>query len=269
MAEQYIKIQNTTDNEKPVWTTSDGVVEEHRIAPHATKEFPADVAEQFLSTFPGLVVRYITQAYEYAPGEESVYVANLTGNPFAPEEVEVEEGGRLVKVPNPIRVPRTITQEMHRSEKAIIDSGDPNVLRYPPMRIVLPPYERVAVPASIAQWLSARAAMQHLAGGSSISKVRAPSSFEASLVMDYADLRVYAMLLDSEFFTATRMKDVFPNPDTFTNREGLSVKAQTAQAKDKLWPYVFHRLIDFNYNPPPREAFIQKRSAIAKKETKI
>ena len=246
---ETVKLTNRTSVRKPVWVSRDGLMQEVVLLPNSSAALDSDVAAKMLEAYPGAVTLYQEQAFSYAAGEPSVFVANLTGNPFVPDTIEALVDGRVQVIPHPLARPRTIRRTLARSE-VMIDKDRPTekVLHTPPQIVEVAPYERLCVPESVGQWLVARESIPQLSHAPALALVREPSGFEPNSLWDYENMRSYAMLLDPDFFTAARMKHDFPTTQALD-------KTKVAERKEVLLVHLFHRLIDSNYGLPPKEAF--------------
>lgn len=248
-----ITIQNGTDVEQAAYDVSG---KKHVLIPHAVLPFPTAVARLFLEQRSSYVSVWKSVRVPPAKaGEQIVYVANVTGNPFLPQTVDwkyldkATKLERIEKIPNPLRTPFPI-RRLYAQPQVIGMSpgGTKTTFSTPAIPVVIPPWQRVAVPLSCAEWLTRRDAQQeeHFAGA--LIMARAPAAFEPNETWELHEMMVFARLMDDKAQGWISEKEAFKALDSNDD-------VKLAELKIKLLNQLFYRLVDERYALPPKEAF--------------
>lgn len=176
------------------------------LRPKEEKPFVKEVADFFLAEAP-LYVQEIEaenfgQPYEAPNDIADIWVANMSGDPDAPETVKVkkwhERQWSLVDVPNPKKDPITVGRDLDLGMTAYTDASDhPAALNLGKKRIAVPPYNRRKLPLAIGEWFLERDGSQFPTMRGVCIKSRAPSTFEPNMQWNLDDMRLYLKLTDA------------------------------------------------------------------------
>ena len=219
------------------------------------KLVPAPLANQFVTDNPGRVKIIHGTAFPEIAGEGVFWMANMTGNPFAPETVSVMQRSHVtgrrerIEVPNKIQNPIALTYKIRLGETWVLGVNDLKDRIPAPLRTVtLMPYRRVPLSETIADRLLQRAATYEADCQGSLVQCAPPGEFEPNDTWPLNDIRVYAQLLDKEGLS---------DKSVGISHEKSYDKNQTAldDAKHKLLQWMHFRLCDNNYRPPTREEY--------------
>jgi len=259
--EGWIQLENHSEMPQHVY---DGEGVRFTIPEFEVRIFPRDVAAQFLTERQRFVQKFIPVAIPQKEGMPNAWVANMTGNPFLPSEVEVNRvlHGELTKiqVANPVKTPQTLNFEFGRDQTTIKMEDDPNgddVINHPPYKFRLPPYQRHKVPADIAMWMQERDGNQDDVHQGKVRLVRAPAvdGFEPNETWDYDDVRIYAALIDDKSIDV----DVEYPPEKSLAEDAVP------KAKDGLLRALFFRIVDERFALPTRTAFTRAKDGLLKR----
>lgn len=250
--DDMVKLENRSTKIRTIYETGTGVA--YNIGPGVTP-FPEKIANQFLAEFPGDILIYHQVDIPTFAGDPIVWIANATGNPFvSPKEILVNDK----TYPHPLRDPRPLSWVMHRDQIPRVSDSGPYDENQVPVTIVLPAFERLPVSKRVADFVLQRDAWaQWLTppGNGRVVLCRAPTSFEPNITWSIADMRLYAKMMNPEFFTKARMESEFP-----PEQEYRGEKDKIAQGKRKLFEHLFHMLISDDFSPVTREGFeLRKR----------
>ena len=250
--QELVPIENVVGVEQSVFYNKKRYV----IAPFAAEAVPRELADAFLSQ-RGKYIRYHEDNAMPAgrPGEEIMYVANMTGDPYAPDEVELvrvrKNEEETYRIPNPIKLARRLTTYVGLGEKiGTAEDGGITISPQPKQPVILQPFRRYPMPASVADLLMHRDGLREFQHRGQIKLVSPPTIWEANETWTLDELWTFGMMMDTESFkklrTDGRVKFEFEyGADTV----GLGV------AKGLLWRYVFFRLVDDRYPKPVKEEF--------------
>lgn len=133
----------------------------------------------------------------------TVFIANMTGNPNAPETIVarrmVREGGGSrtanVEVANPNREPRLVGRDMDLGQSVVSGRSGDESLNHGKLRLEIPPYQRVQWPVNAAEWFINRDSMMEQECRGQVRRCRPPSPSDPDLHWDLDDLRSYYELV--------------------------------------------------------------------------
>lgn len=176
------------------------------LSPHDEQTYDAIVADIFLEKCSPIVIDSTERVGDtYAPDFQSntVWVANVTGDPDAPKEIEITHVDKDTrkwkksKVVNPNAVARTLSREMKGGQRQYVakDGGLVNET-VPSKMIEIPAYRRRPLPTVQAEWFLNRDAMGESPGAA--IKARSPSDFEPDMSWSVDRLRAYLNYLEPD-----------------------------------------------------------------------
>jgi hypothetical protein len=243
----WIQLENMSEFPQDVY---DDTGRKWTLAEFAVEDVPERIAQLFLEKRAQFVRVFEPLAIPPRPGQATVWVANMTGNPFNKAEVQVERKvhGELVEhtVPNPNLIPRILEFEIRRDQdQEMGQDGQVNYINHPAQKLRLPPFQRHPVPASIAMWVCNRDSYQDAAHVGKVARCRGPSAGDPNMTWNYDVLRVYAHLIDSKHFDIIQ---TYPPAEKMTDADALH------KHKQSLLRRLFFRIIDERFTPVPRAA---------------
>lgn len=256
----FLRLENMSEYPQSVFD-EEGV--RHTIPEYEVRTFSEDIGEKFLAERTQFVRMFTPTIIPSKPGMPTAWVANMTGNPFLPSEVEVERviHGELtkIKVPNPLKVPCTLNFEFAQDQEVVRNEDDAHgddVINHPPHKLRLPPYSRQSVPADMAMWMQERDGLQDPAHIGKVKRCRAPgeNGFEPNETWKYDDIRIYAALIDDKHIDL----------DTEFPAEERLAEDNIPKARDGLLRSVFFRIVDTRFSMPTRAAFERAKANLEK-----
>jgi hypothetical protein len=196
VSEEAVRIQNITNQVQRVFSTDGRRLE---LQPNTVETLKSSIANIFLTERAKFVKVYKDTQIPDLPGEK-VWIANFTGNPKAPEHLVVERYSKEHKrnmptqTENPKREPVIIKQMMMGNQ---VNIGDQ---RYnsPPVKIQIPPYDRVLVPSSVAQWLEGRDGMAEPEFRGKVGRCRGPSNWEPNISWPLHEVMFYGSMIGGD-----------------------------------------------------------------------
>jgi hypothetical protein len=179
------------------------------IGPNEERSYVAELADHIIGECAGIVVE-VTDDFGASYVEDptnTIWIANMTGDPDAPNEVTVKEVQNKkwidVQIPNPRKHARDVKEwaEGPMVEYTAKD-GVLEALNMPGKYITIPPYKRIELDAGMGRWFMERVAMSarrtvdrqdlRLACVS-----RAPGKFEPSMDWPLDEMRAYLTFADA------------------------------------------------------------------------
>jgi hypothetical protein len=236
------------------------------MGPHEENDFVKAVADKFLeirAPLVGIVEDEIGGVYEeQAP--DIVWVANMTGNPDAPDQVKaklfVNRHWQMTDTDNPNKAPRPLVLRCDMGMREYIaKDGATEALNLGKQEIRIPPYKRRPMPSSKARWWLNRDATgePHFRGAS--IKSRAPTAFEPSPenIDDWSldDLRAYLKLMDPVADLGRSEEQVTKDAKKRNHRKAEEIKAHVEEEKALTMKRLFFRLVNPVYPIPTRAEF--------------
>jgi len=254
-----LTIQNRTEVQQHAYMDTG---HRHTLEPYEIREVPEEIAHAFLLQRAPSVQKYDVVILPPAAGERVVWLANMTGNPFAPDTVKVlkqdpKTGFEVAhEFPNQLKSPMPVTREMETSQEIVMGDSGKESISHPPITITLPPYKRHPFGATIAEWMLRRDAQMDELSVGKIAAVRAPSNFEPNDSWDFRDIVVFAhMVEDLDWIKLFNLKD--------------ETEAQAKKSKAVLLQALFFRLCDHRYALPTEPAFKLKLMDVTERSMKI
>jgi hypothetical protein len=232
-----------------------------------TRVLPLDVARLFLEQRGKYVVKHESPAIPVMAGFGSVWVANLSGNPFLPEKVTVKVKDRRTNmyvdelVDNPLRKPFYIRERISQGQvvqESTKGEGGQESINLPKMVIEIPPYERVLVPGPIAYTLLTRDSIREDLIRGQVGQCRAPGEFEPNETWALDDVRLYAGLLDFHAFRPyldSKLETCIKPESAFGGN-----KSRVAEERKKLLDLIFFKVINEEITLPDPREFAQKKA---------
>ena len=257
----WMKLENMSAVPQSVY---DSEGKRYQLLGNGVDTFPEHIARLFLDGEAARFVQpFVSVDIPPRPGMPIIWMANMTGNPFAPPEVEVErkEHDNWVKVtvPNPMREPQVLEWSIRRDQETVPGAdGQPDVINHPPQRLRLAPFQRHPIPANIMMQLETSDSLQpgeHHRG--KIMHCRAPSPGEPDETWKYDEIRAYAHLVDENSF----------NDVTFPPSSKLETGTDINRIKLALLRHLFFRLVDDRFRLPTRAALSRFKEETLDRET--
>lgn len=260
MAELLKTIRNTSSVAQSIVYKGQHFV----LGPSDEQTFEALIADKFVELCAPLVMDTSADfGSTFAPElqNETVWVANMTGNPTAPEEVTVTKYTKNkrwepIKVINPNKQPRIIKREMkggHRQHVAkdggLVQESLPSTMHQ------VPPYRRVPMAKAIASWFLQRDGNGDEARGAVIES-RPPSPFEPDMNWPLAEMRAYLRLIDP-LCKLPIGDDELKSKAKKENWSEAEAKEKLRQAKQDCLKLVYFRVVDPRYRLPSRKEFAE------------
>jgi hypothetical protein len=235
---KYLTLQNMSSEQQNVFSPTDH--KRYSLEGHCTGVFTEEISRLFLDQ-RSRYVRIFTPVKMPEPkdGDIKVWIANVTGNPFLPESLTNAKGET---VPNENRKPITL-HHIRRTDQ--IKINDKEALNMPPIQVVIPPYTRLQVSKSDAEWLQNRDGNQPNTGVGKLIICRAPHQDEPNETWTYDEVRAFAMLIDDKYIDYV---------SEFPDKKAFSGKEQEEKTKMQLLQLLFFRIVDDRYNIPPKAA---------------
>ena len=255
-----VNIYNTSEVEQTAFT-DDG--KRHQLGPYEIRLMPEDIAKAFLSQRGRYVQPYVAVQLPRVAGEDIVWIANATGNPFDPDKIKLKKFDpktnieEMYEVENPRKKARPLTREMQSEQKVVRSKHGTffESLSFPPTKIKIPPFTRHPASRSIAEWLVRRDYQQDDLHKGSLVICRQPSGFEPNDSWSVDEIYTYAEIVDDQ--TKWRKRFVAIDKDH--------------ESRVRLLNALFFRLIDERYALPPRDYFeivMKDRKREDRQETK-
>lgn len=215
------------------------------MAPQEIRTWPRDMADVLLAQRGKYIQPYRPLYIPPSPGEAITYIANVTGNPHAPEMLTKKRFDKSrgieeeFQIPNPIRVAKILEYEL-QSEQVVQmgQGGSKESYSFPPKRVKVPSTMRLPVPRSVAEWLIRRDAQGDDDSRGSLIECRGPSDFEPNESWPLEDMLLYASMVDKQ-----------------ANWKKFAKGEDDHEKKLNLYRAVFNRLVDERFQPVPRMAF--------------
>mgnify|MGYP001619221893 CR=1 FL=1 len=228
------------------------------------REMDISVAAKFLETCGVLVSEVLEIGGTYTPKEAAltVWVANMTGDPDAAPEVSAKRTNRGhwedVKVPNPLKEPRTLSRSMGGAMREnITPSGALEGINEFPSLITIPPYQRREMPSHVARWFlnRDRTGERHQRGAAIES--RPPSNFEPDMKWPLDEMRSYLRLIDQNAQAGMSEEQVRKSAQRRKNSSKTDEDYEVRLAKETVMKRLFKRLANPAVRLPSRAEFTE------------
>jgi hypothetical protein len=260
-AQTLVDIRNTSDIERKVLFNKKIEV----IYPQTVRSVPRELASAFVEEHPSDVQYYVpVKLPPIGVGERVVWLANVTGNPFAPDEVmdiRIVKGKREeYKVQNPNKRPIPVKGLMGVGQlwQKNPHSGEEECINLPKIAIEIPPFARIRCGHFVADWLMVRDGMSGIAHRGKLLVCNEPGDCEPNDSWSLDEIRQYALFVDSVTFS--QAEHIGPSE--------ADLKADPAavlEAKELLLRKVFFRVVDPKYSKPTRSQWDGIKQALAEK----
>ena len=225
-------------------------------------------AALFLNQCRGRVVTYEPVETARIPGEEVVWLANNTGNPFGAKTVKLR---RIVKgiwedydAPNPLREALPLRQVMSGGQRVIKtpDGGDEQTVQNPKIVMELAPFTRQAYSSTYATWWLNRDAQQETHHIHKLIGCREPWDFEPNDSWPLLWLQVYAEYA----FPIDAWSGHDELLDLVTKAESsYADEMHVFEARQALWRALFFLVINPAYTLPGEADLRARLRAVEKK----
>jgi hypothetical protein len=223
----------------------------------------------------------------FAAPAAQVCIANMTGNPDAPDTVKVKafinKQWTLVDAPNPLKQSRTLKKEMKGAMREQMNKfGNVEGVNDFGRSLTIPRYTRVFMSKADADWWMSREYNRspEYRGESILS--RPPSSFEPNMNWSLSDMRLYLKVVDPDAKEIptddeARTQAVKNLQAEYRKMHDKSVKAsdpalikfvdnglqrELHKAKKEAMIRLFFRLADPQYKLPTRQQFEELKSGV-------
>ena len=234
----------------------------HSIRAHEEKLFPHDIAEKFISTCVGKVVKATNDfgtPQKDTSVTKTVWLANVTGDPDSPDTVFIKSYDRNTKswgereIHNPVKDPRPIRYKARGTAQVFTASdGALEAKNIPGRMLELGPYKRVEWPANYGTWFIGMAAtpMPQVRGLylSAVIASRPPSTFEPDMDWPLDEINCYLSLVDLDAPQGPGEKDILSGPDH---------DVRVHEAKRIAMKRLYFRLVYPMYRLPTRSEFTE------------
>jgi hypothetical protein len=232
------------------------------------KDFIQVVADKFVemrSPLVSAVEEDIGGIYE-EEDDGLVWIANVTGNPDAPDKVMakvyVDRRWQMVEVDNPKKEPRMLANKFDMGMKSYIaKDGAVEALNLPKKNIELPAFKRRALPSHEAKWWLNRDAIAEPAIRGCSIKSRPPTEFEPNPknVDDWSldDLRAYLKLMDPGAEMGRSESSVVSEAKKRGHRKPEEISAHIEEEKYLITKRIYFRLVDPQYAIPTKSQFLE------------
>jgi hypothetical protein len=236
------------------------------MGPHEENDFVQTVADKFLevrSPLVSLVQDDIGGVYE-EQSPDIVWVANMTGNPDAPDQVKaklfVNRQWQMVDTDNPNKPPRPLVLHCDMGMREYVaKDGATEALNLGKQEIRIPPYKRRPMPSSKARWWLNRDATGEPHFRRASIKSRAPTTFEPrpENIDDWSldDLRSYLKLMDPQAELGRSEEQVAREAKKRNHRKDEEIRAHIEEEKNLTVKRLYFRLVDPRYPIPTRRDF--------------
>lgn len=195
-----VTIRNTSQTEQIALLNG----QQHVLNGGSERLVPEEIAQAFISQsdYVERVILNVGNSQSAAATSTSdIWLANMTGNPDAPEEVEflfydkASRGNVRKKVDNPLKRPRYIREKFNKGYKER-DDGNGGKLADPLgfESVDLPPYSVRSVPAHLANWLLARDGNCEPINSGKIAISRPMPAFWPTEHWDYTDIQGFLQM---------------------------------------------------------------------------
>lgn len=248
----FVQLYNTSEIDQAAY--ADG--KRYVMTAQEIRFWPKDVATAFLTQRGRYVQVYKAVYIPPSPGEDLVWLANVTGNPFLPETLTKTRFDRQrgfeesFEIPNPKRTAAPLEFEMQAQQ--IIKEGKYGYKEswsMPPKRIKIPPRTRIPCPRSTAEWLIRRDSQMGEDRAGSLIECRAPSGFEPNESWSLEDTLIYAEMVDSQ----RNWKKLVPKDGSSEAEKQIAI----------LTGWLFYRLVDERYALVDRQSFEARKAELA------
>jgi hypothetical protein len=257
------RIRNNTGS-KP-YVTHRGVRIE--LTQHGEELFDEVIADKFLEAYPGVVVEAeedfgtVAQA---TPEPKKIWVANVTGDPDAPDNIMVRQWIKKAWTTVPIENTAKHAVALREwAEGPMVEytarDGTLEALNMPGHYVTIPAYKRVEMEAHIANWFMDRTIMSapKVTGGKRPVKAifsRKPSQFEPDSSWELDEIVDYLCLVDPDAPEQKGEDELQENykKAKLTEEE---VDVRLGEAKREVLRRLYFRLVNPEFRLPTRKEF--------------
>lgn len=275
---KLVKLKNTTTVTQAIMHEhEDGTIRQHSLKAGEVKRLPSDVVKSFLKEVPDnvlIVAEEVNTAVEDEIPQEygTIWLANVTGNPDAPDTVKAKRWNRekrryvIEEVPNPLK-PETVQSRMWSpAQKEVMTPSGPTLASYPAKRVSLVPFSRREVPKDLAKWILRRDRNAQPESVGRIIKSRKPSGFEPDETWSLEDARLYLKYCDPAAELGKTEKEVLAE---FDDKNSYEAQQALEEARSLVLRRCFFRVVNPDVVLPTKKSFETfKKSQTLKPKTK-
>ena len=231
-------------------------------------DFIQAVAEKFIelrSPLVSVVQSEIGGVYDDQQ-PDVVWVANMTGNPDAPDVIKAKlffnRQWQMIDTENPKKKARPLVMHCDQGMRSYTaKDGALEALNLPKKEIKIPPYKRRALPINEAKWWLNRDAVSETHYRGQSIKSRPPTDFEPNArdIDEWGldDLRAYLRLLDPGAETGRSQATVVTEAKKRGHRKDEEVFAHVEEEKHLALKRIYFRLVDPRYPVPTKSEFLE------------
>ena len=271
-----LRIRNTTGEKQAiVWKNKQIVMQAHEEG-----LFDAPLAEAFLERLAPAIINVskerIGKVVETEVKRRRIYIANMTGNPDAPDTIEarVWENKRWGShgEPNALKTPMQLTEMLEGPQTEYTDKyGYPAAFNMVARAVSVPPYTRAVMDEGIGLWFLNRCYLSTPSSGDSrvvkAIECRPPHNFEPDIDWSLDDMRAYLQLADPNATLGPTEAEIH----TANAEDEDAAEAALRDASLLCWRRIYFRLVDSKYRLPSKSEFdvaVGTKKAAVKKGTR-
>ena len=232
------------------------------MGPNEEGEFHEEVANKFLemrAPLVSVVEEDINEAFD-GDNREYIWVANMTGNPDAPDSVHAKiflnNQWTHATIPNPNKEPRILRR---KSDGGMVEyvakDGALEAMNAGKITTEIPPFKRRKFSRVYATWWLNRDGLGEAQVRGASIKSRAPSNFEPDLNWSLDEMRSFLKLMDPNADLGRSKDQVTKEAKKRNHRKAEEIEAHIRQEKTLCMKRLYFRLADPRYPVPTREEF--------------
>ena len=238
------------------------------LGPNEEADFIKPVADKFVemrNPLVSVVEEDIGGVYDEVR-DDIVWIANMTGDPDAPETVKakmfVNRHWQMVDIENPKKKSRPLEMKCDQGMRSYTaKDGALEALNLPKKTIKIPPYKRRPLHKNEARWWLNRDAISEPQYRGSSIKSRPPTDFEPDPrnVDDWSldDLRAYLKLMDPGAEMGRSEADVVSQAKKAGHRKEDEIYAHIEEEKYLTMKRIYFRLVDPQFPVPTKKEFME------------
>ncbi len=217
--DEVVTLRNKTQMPKAI--VHDG--RQHVIQGHEEASFEAPLAMKFMQMHPSAVDRVdmadVLNNEEDSRPDDEIWIANMTGDPDAPEMLTGQRFDRVtmkydsVNVPNPIKDPRPVKLKALGSERFYIDkNGEPSSTLSPAQLVHVEPYQIKKYYGNLGRWALKRAKGSALLGAATLIRSRPYPEFRPTSKWELSDIHLWLKMCKPDIPIPKTEKQLKANP---------------------------------------------------------
>jgi len=232
------------------------------MEPNEEADYHEDVANKFLEMRAPLISVAEEDINESFDGDqrEYVWVANMTGNPDAPDRVHAKiflnKQWQYADIPNPNKGARTLRRKSDGGQiEYVAKDGALEAMNSGKVTTEIPPFKRRKFSKTYATWWLNRDGLGDSQSRGSSIKSRAPSNFEPDKNWDLDEMRSFLKLMDPNADLGRSKDQVTKEAKKRNHRKQEEIEAHIRQEKTLCMKRLYFRLADPRYPIPTRAEF--------------